>query len=122
MARSASGRSSAAASKRAVTHWTRSGVGPRIAHTAGRGWSDEQLAAGKERLRSRGLIDADGLTEHGRDVRGDIEDRTDAAVVPALAVLGDDGDDLLATIEPWGEAIRDAGGDLTPLVRFTFAT
>jgi hypothetical protein len=92
------------------------------AHTAGRGWSDEQLAAGEEGLRARGLIDADGLTEHGRDVRGEIEDRTDAAVAPALAVLGDDVEDVLAAVEPWGAAIRDAGGYLTPLVRFTFTT
>ena len=62
------------------------------------------------------------LTARGRAARGDIEDRTDAAVAPALAVLGDDLDELLATIEPWGAAIRDAGGYLTPLVRFTFAT
>ena len=97
------------------------GLAPR-AHTAGRGWSEDQLAAGEERLRVRGLLDADGLTELGRAVRGDIEDRTDAAVAPALAVLGDDLDELLATIEPWAAAIRDAGGYLTPLVRFTFAT
>ncbi len=97
------------------------GLAPR-AHTAGRGWSDDQLASGEERLRARGLLDAAGLTAHGRAVRGEIEDRTDAAVAPALAVLGDDVDELLATIEPWGAAIRDAGGYLTPLVRFTFAT
>jgi hypothetical protein len=54
-------------------------------------------------------------------VRQDIEDRTDAAVEPALVVLGDDLDELLATLEPWGRAIRDAGGYLTPLVRFTFS-
>ena len=37
-------------------------------------------------------------------------------------MLGDDLDDLVATMEPWGRAIRDAGGYLTPLVRFTFDT
>jgi hypothetical protein len=97
------------------------GLAPR-AHTAGRGWSEDQLAAGEERLRARGLLDADGLSARGRTVRSDIEDRTDTAVAPALAVLGDDLDELLSTIEPWGAAIRDAGGYLTPLVRFTFAT
>ena len=96
------------------------GLAPR-AHTSGRGWTAEQLAAGEDRLRGRGLLDDDGrLTDRGRTVRQDIEDRTDAAVEPALAVLGDDVPDLLATMEPWGRAVRDAGGYLTPLVRFTF--
>jgi hypothetical protein len=95
------------------------GLAPR-AHTAGRGWTVDQLDAGEARLRARGLLDGDGrLTEHGRTVRADIEDRTDQAVTPALAVLGDDIDELLATIQPWGRAIREAGGYLTPLVRFT---
>ena len=98
------------------------GLAPR-AHTAGRGWTVEQLAAGEDRLRARGLLDAEGPSpSDGRVVREDIEDRTDAALAPALAVLGDDLDDLLSTIEPWGRAIRDAGGYLTPLVRFTFST
>jgi hypothetical protein len=96
------------------------GLAPR-AHTSGRGWTADQLAAGEDRLRTRGLLDATSrLTQHGRAVRQDIEDRTDAAVEPALAALGDDTDELLATMEPWGQAIRDAGGYLTPLVRFTF--
>jgi hypothetical protein len=81
------------------------------------------LAAGEDRLRARSLLDTDGyLTEQGRMVREDIEVRTDAALDPALAVLGDDTDDVLSTMEPWGRAIRDAGGYLTPLVRFTFGT
>ena len=92
------------------------------AHTAGRGWREDDLAAGEARLRARGLLAADGLTARGRAARGEIEDRTDAAVAPALAVIGDDLDEVLATIEPWGAAIREAGGYLTPLVRFTFAT
>ena len=95
------------------------GLAPR-AHTAGRGWTGEQLQSGEDRLRARELLDADGrLTDHGRAVRQEIEDRTDLALAPALAVLGNDTDDLLATMEPWGQAIRDAGGYLTPLVRFT---
>jgi hypothetical protein len=95
---------------------------PARAHTGGRGWTADQLAAGEERLRARGLLADDGLTTRGWEARGEIEDRTDAAVAPALAVLGDDLEPLLATIEPWGAAIRDGGGYLTPLVRFTFAS
>ena len=95
------------------------GLAPR-AHTRGRGWTDEQLTAGEERLRARGLLDGDSVTERGREVREAIETSTDAAMAGALAVLGDDVEEILATMEPWGAAIRDAGGYLTPLVRFTF--
>ena len=96
------------------------GLAPR-AHTRGRGWTDEQLATGEERLRARGLLDGDAITHQGREVREAIETSTDAAMAGALAVLGDDLEEILATMEPWGAAIRDAGGYLTPLVRFTFA-
>ena len=84
-----------------------------------RGDSHTQVwsAAGFDRLEI-GLLS--NLTEVGRAAREDIEAGTDRAVAPALAVLGDDLDDLLRTIGPWGRAIRDAGGHLTPLVRFTF--
>ena len=86
-----------------------------------RGWTDEQLAAGEEQLRARGLLDGDAITRQGREVREAIETSTDAAMAGALDVLGDDIEEILATMEPWGAAIRDAGGYLTPLVRFTFA-
>jgi hypothetical protein len=48
-----------------------------------RGWSDEQWAAGRDRLRERGLLDEAGeLTQAGTDVRDELEaltDRLDAA-------------------------------------------
>lgn len=41
----------------------------------------------------------------------------------ALTDLGDDIDEILTrTLQPLGNAIRQAGGYLTPLVRFTFAS
>ena len=91
------------------------------AHTRGRGWTDEQLTAGEERLCARGLLDGDSITERGREAREAIETSTDAAMAGALAVLGDDVEEIITTMEPWGAAIREAGGYLTPLVRFTFA-
>lgn len=42
-----------------------------------RGWSDEQWAEASERLRSRGLLDGDGLTEAGTALRQRIEEDTD---------------------------------------------
>lgn len=94
---------------------------PARAHTAGRGWTDDQLGAAEDRLTTRRLLDATGLTARGRQAREDIERATDAAMDGALAVLGDDVEEILTTMQPWGDAIRHAGGYLTPLVRFTFA-
>ena len=95
------------------------GLAPR-AHTIGRGWTEEQLDAGEERMRAAGLLHGDSITQRGREVREAIEISTDAAMSHALAVLGDDVEQILAILEPWGVAIRAAGGYLTPLVRFTF--
>ncbi len=95
---------------------------PGRAHTAGRGWTPDQLGAAEDRLATRGLLDASGLTDRGRKEREQIEAATDAAMTAALDVLGNDIDQILTTLEPWGAAIRAAGGYLTPLVRFTFPT
>ena len=94
------------------------GLAPR-AHTGGRGWTAEQLAAGEERLRSWGLIEGDAISAEGRAVRERIETQTDTAVERALRSIGD-VDSLIETMQPWGAAVLDAGGYLTPLVRFTF--
>ena len=94
---------------------------PARAHTAGRGWTDDQLGAAEDRLATRGLLDGSGLTESGRRERERIEAATDAAMTAALNVLGNDIDRVVDTLEPWGAAIRAAGGYLTPLVRFTFS-
>ena len=97
------------------------GLAPR-AHTGGRGWSDEQLSAGEDRLRSRGLLDGNTLTVRGRAVREDIETQTDAAMDRALGVLGRRVEAVIEALEPWGAVILEAGGYLTPLVRFTGIT
>jgi hypothetical protein len=94
---------------------------PARSHTSGRGWTPDQLGAAEDRLASRGLLDASGLTARGRDEREQIEAATDAAMTAILDVLGNEIDQILITLEPWGAAIRAAGGYLTPLVRFTFA-
>jgi hypothetical protein len=94
------------------------GLPPR-SHVASRGWTGDDLDAGEERLRARGLLDAEGLTAAGRAEREAIEARTDAAADRGLAVLGDDLDEVLAVLGPWGDAIRAAGGYLTSPVRFT---
>ena len=77
-----------------------------------RAWSQEDLDDAHDRLRDRGLMDDHGLTDAGRAAREGVEDATDAGCGPALAALGDDLDELLGILEPWGAAIRDVGGYL----------
>jgi helix-turn-helix protein len=53
-----------------------------------RGWSDEQWSAAIDGLRSRGLMDADGLTASGAQLREQIEAETDRLDAAAWQGLG----------------------------------
>jgi len=76
-----------------------------------RGWSDDDYAEAIESLTARSLITTDGhLTEAGRDLREEIEIATDEQMMPVLQVLRDDVHTLIAILDPWGVAIRDAKG------------
>ena len=55
-----------------------------------RGWTEDEWAAGVDRLVGRGLLDVDGaLTAAGRAVRAAVEERTDALADTPSAALGD---------------------------------
>jgi hypothetical protein len=75
-----------------------------------RGWDDSELDGAQSRLVERGWIDGDGLTETGRREREEIERATDRAMTPALGALDGDVDDVIATLRPWGDQMRAAGG------------
>jgi len=75
-----------------------------------RSWSDADLDAAEARLEERGYLAGGTLTDAGRAAREDIEAATDAQCRPALDRLGDDLDELLAILRPWGDAIRQAKG------------
>jgi hypothetical protein len=75
-----------------------------------RGWSDEELNDATARLESRGYLAGGALTDTGTQFRESIEAATDTQVTPAVAALGDDGDELCELLEPWGRAMREAGG------------
>jgi helix-turn-helix protein len=75
-----------------------------------RGWSEEDLAGGVERLRDLGWLDGEEFTDEGRAVREDIEEATDLQMVPALEALDDDIDEAVKLLRPWGVAMREAGG------------
>lgn len=75
-----------------------------------RAWSEQEQTDAKERLRERGLITGDDLTELGRTAREAIEEATDHQVLPVLEALGHDLDELIDVLRRWNEPIRSAGG------------
>ena len=75
-----------------------------------RGWNEDELQAGEDRLRVRGWLDGDGLSGGGRESREEIERATDRQMAPALDALGDDFDELVGLLKPWGASVREAGG------------
>ncbi len=75
-----------------------------------RAWSDGQLDAAEQRLVERSLLADGALTDEGRAQREAVEASTDAQCEPIVAALGDRGDELVALLTPWGDAIKAAGG------------
>jgi hypothetical protein len=75
-----------------------------------RGWSQEEIDDAIARLRDRGLLDGDDLTDAGRAVREGIEEATDAGDRPVLEALGDDVDELIGLLRPWARAVVESGG------------
>lgn len=87
---------------------------PMQTYSRTRAWTSEQFAAATDRLAARGLIDPvqGALTEAGRALREQIEIDTDRQMAPAIDALGDDLDELLSLLGPWGAAVRAGGGYL----------
>jgi hypothetical protein len=75
-----------------------------------RGWTDDEWAAGKQRLAERGLLDADGaLTPEGRAQRDRIEAQTTSASLQPLEAIGDDGVARLnELVGPFAKTIAEA--------------
>jgi len=75
-----------------------------------RGWSDEEWTAGTERLRARGLVGDDGLTDAGKALRDDVETVTDFLAVDGWAHLGEERTHrLVELVAPLRERVLDAG-------------
>ena len=85
---------------------------PLRSYIRSRAWSDAQLDAALDRLRSRGWIEGDAFTPAGRAAREEVEWHTDRQLLPAITALGDDFDALIDVLRPYGAAVRDAGGYL----------
>ncbi|MEU8684329.1 hypothetical protein [Streptomyces sp. NPDC048611] len=79
-----------------------SGRVPRDTMREDRGWTEEEWAAATDRLRSRGLVDADGdATDHGRRERDRIEEATDRLAARLLRTLPEaETGRLLQGLEP----------------------
>jgi hypothetical protein len=75
-----------------------------------RAWSDADLDAAEARLAERGLVAGGAFTDEGRAAREEVEVTTDRACQPIVDGLGDDLDELVAVLRPWGDAVQAAGG------------
>jgi hypothetical protein len=75
-----------------------------------RGWSDEEWAAAAERLRTRGLVDAnERFTSDGRRFREHVERKTDILAAPPYEALGGGGQVRLFASLARVVSITDAG-------------
>jgi hypothetical protein len=94
-------------------HLTLGGDGDKIRRVLQplRGWTDAEWDAAVARLQDRGILDAAGEpTDHGRAVRADIEERTDAAAVPPWRAFGAHRtEQLLEALRPIVRPVADAG-------------
>ena len=86
---------------------------PMRSYSRTRAWTDAQFDAAHARLQARCLVDDTGFTDAGRAAREDVEVRTDAQMRPAIEALGDDVDELVSLMEPWGAAVRIGLGYLS---------
>jgi len=78
---------------------------------ATRGWSDEEWAAGEQRLRDRGLLGDDGsLTAEGKALRDHIEELTTRSSLQPLEAIGNDGvARLTELVSPFSKTISEQG-------------
>jgi hypothetical protein len=65
---------------------------------ATRGWSDDEWSAGVRSLRARGLLDDDGLTPAGEQLRATVESATDKTAAAPWLTLGADATDRLTEL------------------------
>jgi hypothetical protein len=85
---------------------------PLRSYVRSRAWSKDELDAAEERLIARGLVIDGAFTDAGRAARAQVERHTDTQMRPAIDAIGDDFDELIGILGPWGRAIREAGGYL----------
>jgi hypothetical protein len=75
-----------------------------------RGWTDDELEAACDRLRVRGYLAGDELTDAGRALREQVEQATDDMERRVVGALGHDAEQLFELMGRWGAAVIEAGG------------
>jgi hypothetical protein len=83
---------------------------PLKSYVGTRGWTPEEIDAGIDGLIERGLIEGEGFTTKGEELRASIEEATDRQERRVVEALGDDADELLDLLEPWSKAVVASGG------------
>ncbi|MFJ2003022.1 SCO6745 family protein [Streptomyces chartreusis] len=75
-----------------------------------RGWSAEEWESARDRLTARGLVDADGATDAGRELRGTVEEHTDQlAAAPWQALTAAEVDRLVELLGEFWVAVLSSG-------------
>ena len=99
-----------------VTHGGAGDVPSSILQSS-RAWPDDEWGAAQQRLRDRGLVEAEGdaLTDAGLALRAQIETTTDQLAVAPWRTLGDEAcDRLRSLVRPFSKAIVASGVFLVP--------
>jgi hypothetical protein len=81
---------------------------PLFSYSATRAWPQEVLDSTADQLRATGLLDGDTLSQAGRRLRDEIEERTDAGQQPIIDAIGDDLDTVVDQLNQWSAACVDA--------------
>lgn len=76
-------------------------------YSATRGWDEAALQGGAQRLRDRGLIDGDGLSDAGGSFRSGIEHHTDVAQQSIIAAIGGDLGAVVEATTAWSQRCVD---------------
>jgi hypothetical protein len=82
---------------------------PLLSYTATRAWPESAMQAAVDELTGRGWLRDGTLTDAGRAVRDDIEDRTDRAEQAIVDALGGRLEEVCARLDDWGERCISAG-------------
>ena len=71
-----------------------------------RAWPENEWDSAVDGMQSRGLVEGEGLTSLGAELRARIEDRTDELAAPAWQALEtDDADRVREIVRPWSRTI-----------------
>ncbi len=82
---------------------------PLGSHTSTWGWPEDAIAAAASRLAAANLVDDAGLTAAGRQLREELEDRTDAQQQSVVDALGEDFEPVVAALNRASAACIAAG-------------